>query len=68
MLLDAYTMASKKYRASLVDSIVFVVVFTISFIKLNFAVYHTPAENLCYTAAQKMVDRFGFKKTRAKGT
>lgn len=27
--------------------------------KLNFGVYYTPAENLCYTAMQKFVKRFG---------
>jgi len=27
--------------------------------KLNFGVYFTPAENLCYTAMQKFKDRFG---------
>ena len=27
--------------------------------KLNFGVYYTPAENLCYTAMQKFKDRFG---------
>lgn len=35
---------------------------------LRWGLFQTPAENLCYTAAQKMVDRFGFKKSRAKGT
>ena len=27
--------------------------------KLNFALYHTPAENLCYTAMQKLQERWG---------
>lgn len=27
--------------------------------KLNFGVYYTPAENLCYTAMQKFKDRYG---------
>ena len=27
--------------------------------KLNFGVYYTPAENLCYTAMQKFKDQFG---------
>lgn len=35
--------------------------------ELRWGLFQTPAENLCYTAAQKMVKRFGFKKSRAKG-
>jgi ribonucleoside-triphosphate reductase (formate) len=30
--------------------------------KLNFGVYYTPAENLCYTAMKKFKDRFGVIK------
>jgi ribonucleoside-triphosphate reductase len=36
--------------------------------ELRWGLFQTPAENLCYTAAQKMVERFGFKKSHAKGT
>lgn len=35
--------------------------------ELRWGLFQTPAENLCYTAAQKMVKRFGFKKSHAKG-
>lgn len=35
--------------------------------ELRWGLFQTPAENLCYTAAQKMVERFGFKKSYAKG-
>ena len=30
--------------------------------KLNFGVYYTPAENLCYTAMKKFIDKYGVVK------
>lgn len=35
---------------------------------LRYGLFQTPAENACYKLSKKMVDRFGWKKSHAKGT
>lgn len=35
---------------------------------LRWGLFQTPAENLAYTSAKKMVEQYGFKQSKAKGT
>lgn len=36
--------------------------------KLRWGLFQTPAENCCHSLAKKMVDKYGFEKSKAKGT
>ena len=36
--------------------------------ELRWGLFQTPAENCCRTLAQKMVSKYGFRKSKAKGT